>query len=295
MLDPHRILVIDDDPVVLRVMTTILSAEFAVESALDPEVALGLLSRKRFDCVVTDWLLGAKDGSAVLGAVASIRADLRPTVIVLTGGDAITIGSEAHQLGALRVIKKPISAPIALACVREALARHDRGAAFTTGASESETVARKTTRLPDPSNYGRRSKSVARTRMQDKPHVLLVEESDTTCAILSSVLSQRFVVRIANTMGAAQRIAAEQRFDAIVTDWTIGLTDASRLVADIRARCGTQSPVIVQTWDKSGRTRDAAEEAGAWITLCKPVSVSELEKQIRVSLEARSNPAPARS
>lgn len=286
---PHRILLIDDDPVVLRLMQSILDVEFEVDAVSDPGIALGLLARKVYDCVLTDWLMGAQDGSAILDAVTSIRADLRPTVIVLTAGDAITIGSEAHHLGAMRVIKKPIAAPLALACVREALSRHDRGTSYSAARSVSELTARQTTRLPAGAAYGRRSKSIARTRLQDKTHVLLVDDCESSCAILASVLTQRYAVRIAHTMGEAQKIIGEQRLDLVLSEWMIGLTDASRMISALRARPGSRIPVIIQTWDKSGKTRDAAEDAGAWLTLSKPVSIAELEKQIQCALMAQSS------
>lgn len=80
---PIRILLVDDDARVLRSLERLLRAHFRVETAASGEEAIERVGRETFDCVVSDFRMGAADGLAVLEATA--RAQPACARILLTG------------------------------------------------------------------------------------------------------------------------------------------------------------------------------------------------------------------
>ncbi|MCB1662204.1 MAG: response regulator, partial [Pseudomonadales bacterium] len=60
---PHSILLVDDDPDLLRLLTIRLEAEgFIVHSCQSGETALPMLRNHRIDLVVTDLRMSGMDG-----------------------------------------------------------------------------------------------------------------------------------------------------------------------------------------------------------------------------------------
>jgi two-component system response regulator GlrR len=115
------ILVVDDDPDLLRLMQIRLtSAGYAVSTAESGERALAQASVARPQLVVTDLRMGGMDGMALFEA---IRAD-HPTmpVIVLTAHGTIPDAVSAVQRGVFGYLTKPFDPKSLLTEVERALA-----------------------------------------------------------------------------------------------------------------------------------------------------------------------------
>jgi two-component system response regulator GlrR len=102
-----RILLVDDDPGLLRLLSIRLSAEGyeveAVESAAD---ALAALPRFRPDLVITDLKMEKMDGLDLLKEIQRQRPGL--CVLLLTAHGTIPDAVEATQSGAFGFLTKPI-------------------------------------------------------------------------------------------------------------------------------------------------------------------------------------------
>lgn len=82
---PKRVLVVDDDLEVRRLLTSTFSrANLQVDAASDGEEALALAKANRYAVVVLDLLMPVLDGFSVLSTLQSARKSA-PVVIVLTG------------------------------------------------------------------------------------------------------------------------------------------------------------------------------------------------------------------
>ena len=102
-----RILLVDDDPGLLRLLSIRLRAErYDVEAVESAAAALAALSRFRPDLVITDLRMENMDGIALLKEIQRQRPGLR--VLLLTAHGTIPDAVEATQSGAFGFLTKPI-------------------------------------------------------------------------------------------------------------------------------------------------------------------------------------------
>src|ERR1700751_6219212 len=118
---PGRILVIDDEPQITRVLRAALSAQsFDVRTANDPEEGLRVFHEWHPDLVVTDLMMPVMSGVEVCRA---IRATSSTPVLVLSVRDHERSKVEALDAGADDYVTKPFGIPELLARVRAHLRR----------------------------------------------------------------------------------------------------------------------------------------------------------------------------
>jgi CheY-like chemotaxis protein len=117
--DMARILIIDDDKMVLNMLRQVLEgAEHTVVEAPNGEVAMRLWREQPADLIITDILMPEKDG---LEVIRELRREC-PTVkiIALSGGsrkvhfDALDV---AKRFGAMSTLEKPFELKTLLASV----------------------------------------------------------------------------------------------------------------------------------------------------------------------------------
>jgi len=130
-----RILVVDDEPQIRRVMrTTLVSRGYVVSDARSGEEALDKLREEKFDLVLLDMNMPGMGG---LEACRSIRAGSDMPIIILSIRNADKDKVEALDAGADDYVTKPFSTPELLARIRAALRRV---ASLTAGVPEVLTL-----------------------------------------------------------------------------------------------------------------------------------------------------------
>jgi two-component system KDP operon response regulator KdpE len=118
---PGRILVIDDEPQITRVLRAALSAQgYDVRTANDPEEALRVFREWPPDLVITDLMMPVLSGVDV---TRSIRTHSATPVLILSVRDHERSKVEALDAGADDYITKPFSIQELLARVRAHLRR----------------------------------------------------------------------------------------------------------------------------------------------------------------------------
>jgi len=116
-----RILVVDDDPQIRRVMRVTLTGQgYEVDDAKSGEAALEKLRLDKFDLVMLDMNMPGMGG---LETCRHIRSDSDIAVIMLTVRDGDEDKVEALDAGADDYITKPYKAAELLARIRAALRR----------------------------------------------------------------------------------------------------------------------------------------------------------------------------
>jgi two-component system response regulator GlrR len=116
-----RILVVDQDPELRRLMSTRLgAANYTVETAAGAQAALDACVRSRPNLVITDWRLRDMDGFALLKELKGRWPDL--TVIILTAHGTIPEAVQATQYGAFGFLVKPVDRSELLGQVQRAIA-----------------------------------------------------------------------------------------------------------------------------------------------------------------------------
>ena len=104
---PARILVVDDDPGLLRLLTIRLrSQKYEVEPVANAADALLAVSRFRPDLVITDLRMAQMDGIALLRELQRRWPSLN--VIMLTAHGTIPDAVKATQSGAFAFLTKPV-------------------------------------------------------------------------------------------------------------------------------------------------------------------------------------------
>ena len=115
-----RIMVVDDDPGLLRLLTIRLRAEqYEVEPMENGVQALAAASRFRPDLVITDLRMDQLDGIGLLKELQTRWPGLK--VILLTAHGTIPDAVHATQMGAFGFLTKPVEKQELLAQVQKAL------------------------------------------------------------------------------------------------------------------------------------------------------------------------------
>lgn len=116
-----KILVVDDEPQIRRIMLTTLTAEgYEVLDARSGEQALEAASDERFDLILLDVNMPGIGG---LEACRTIRANSEAAIIMLTVRNTEEDKVAALDAGADDYVTKPFSMPELLARIRAALRR----------------------------------------------------------------------------------------------------------------------------------------------------------------------------
>jgi len=125
MAAPARILVVDDEPLIVQVcLTALTQAGYQVQGASGGQEALDWLARERFDLLLVDILMPDMDGLTVLRRARELDPHL--TAVVITGHGTPDNVIRALRAGAQDLILKPFDIPDLLATVSQNLARRRR-------------------------------------------------------------------------------------------------------------------------------------------------------------------------
>jgi EAL domain-containing protein (putative c-di-GMP-specific phosphodiesterase class I) len=121
---PRRVLLADDEPMLLRAYARLLrAAGHVVECAADGATAVAMCAGSPYDVIVSDIAMPGMDGIQFLRAVR--ERDLEVPVVLMTGGPDVETAAQAVEHGALRYLTKPVSGDQLRAVVLEASRRHD--------------------------------------------------------------------------------------------------------------------------------------------------------------------------
>ena len=122
--DRARILLVDDDPMVLDSLGDLLKLEgYDVTASQTIAQAINHLQAARYHLVVTDINMPTSDGLELLRYVKANQEEA--VVILITGYGTIPSAIEAIRLGAYDYLTKPISDDDVLLAVRRALQQHE--------------------------------------------------------------------------------------------------------------------------------------------------------------------------
>ncbi len=107
---PQKVLVVDDDPLILSTIVTVLrSMGHVVASALNGADALHMLGLRAFDLIITDVHMPEMDGMELLRALRTRYPDV--LAIAMTGEGALSSRvalDAARLLGSVGTFEKPI-------------------------------------------------------------------------------------------------------------------------------------------------------------------------------------------
>jgi two-component system NtrC family sensor kinase len=130
----HKLLLIDDEPDILRVLSRSLRADgYEVVCAQNGTEGIAVFEKEKPDIVITDIKMPGMDGIEVLKTVKDLHVDTE--VIIITGHGDIENAIEALKHGASDFINKPVrdeALAIALRRAREKFEIRQQLKAYTT-------------------------------------------------------------------------------------------------------------------------------------------------------------------
>lgn len=140
-----RLLLVDDEPQILRALIPALSAAgYEVDTAATGEAAIGKMAADPFDVLILDLGLPDMDGKAV---IARIREWSDAPIIVLSARDLESEKIDALDLGADDFVNKPVGVGELLARIRAGLRGRERRflsqSVFRAGDLEIDFAARR--------------------------------------------------------------------------------------------------------------------------------------------------------
>ncbi len=116
-----NILIVDDDPNMLKLVSRVLKLEgFDVSTAADGSSALGLVEHGEPALVLLDIMMPGLDGFQVIDL---IRKHSSVPIIMLTARNDVALIQRALVIGADDYIKKPFSTRVLIARIRAKLRR----------------------------------------------------------------------------------------------------------------------------------------------------------------------------
>ena len=117
----ERLLVIDDEPNMLRLLKTILMDKtgYTVITTNNPLEVQSLLLQEPFDLVITDLKMPLVDGIDLIDIIKKV--DIHLPIIIITAYGTSEIADEALKKGAYDFILKPFRKEAILIAIKRAL------------------------------------------------------------------------------------------------------------------------------------------------------------------------------
>ena len=101
----RRLLIVDDEPLILEVLTEHFKSEYDIDTALNGADALGAILRARPDVVMLDINMPRMNGVEVLKDIKQIDDSI--AVIMVTANEQVAMAAEALRNGAFGYVPKP--------------------------------------------------------------------------------------------------------------------------------------------------------------------------------------------
>lgn len=229
-MSPQKILIIDDDADMCRLLTHFLKRKgFEADSAPSGNKGLAKFKEEKYDVVLCDFRLGDLDGVDVLKGIKEINP--AAVVIIITGYSDIKMAVEVMRLGAFDYITKPLIPEEVISLINRGLSQANndgtsnlvKGSGKSTASDDSEFLVGKAQRTTDMYNQ---IALVAPTNYS----VILYGESGTGKEVIAKTIHQQSQRKdkpfLAVDCGTLSReLAASELFGHVKGSFTGALAD----------------------------------------------------------------------
>jgi DNA-binding NtrC family response regulator len=170
----QKILVIDDERAIRKILTEILTFEgFEIEEASDGAEGLKMINEREYDCILCDIKMPKMDGIEVLAEARKTKPDI--PFIVISGHGNLETAVEAVRKGAYDYISKPPDLNRLLITIRNAM---DKGQLVTETKQLRSKINRKSgaEMIGDSAGIGKIRETIAKVAPTDA-RVLITGEN----------------------------------------------------------------------------------------------------------------------
>ena len=113
-----NILVVDDDPLMLVLIKTMLRTDYRVSTALNGHEAISLFRQEHFDLIITDMVMPTLDGNALAQA---IRTETKIPIVLISASQELQLLRKIFASGSLFYLPKPFTRSSLLSVLHLAL------------------------------------------------------------------------------------------------------------------------------------------------------------------------------
>lgn len=246
----HKILIIDDDPHMQRLIKMLLEANgYVTRGVEDPSAACDAIAAFMPDLVILDYLMQGKNGLELLKEVKT--AGHKCDVIVITGHGSEKLAVEMMKFGATDYLQKPFEKKTLLETIKKTLSART---AISKSVTDSNILV-----LDD-----------------DRPVLNFMKKS---LAGLGNIVTE-------TDPRAALSLLEERHFDILITDINMPHIDGIEVLKRTRIRNPITSIIVMTATSSMGYIRDAMKH-GAYDYLIKPFKPEEVRESVSELLIAK--------
>ena len=254
-----RILVVDDNAVTLKSLTTLLTVwGFDIEGAADADSALRQIDAARekgasFRCVFVDMSLPASDGERFGRYVLDNPANAGTALVMCVSAGYRGDAKRFEEAGFAAYLNKPVKRSILMECLLRVLGKRQAGpGAIITGRSLAEA-----------------GKRVAR--------LLVVEDNQVNMMVMKGILAKLGYTQIDSAYDGQQAVdmLGQGQYDLILMDCQMPKMDGYDATRRLREQ-GIVTPIIAMTAHTLSGDREKCLDAGMDDYLSKPISIVKL-------------------
>ncbi len=274
-----RILVVDDDPMNVKLVEGILKKEgYESLKAFGGEEALAMVSHHRPDLILLDVMMPGIDGYQVTRQLKGDPATAAIPIIMITALNGTEDKVRGLECGADEFLTKPVNAAELLARTKSMLRLKQY---------QDQLVLRTRSETAFGKGHGPLAPTPGKPRRQ---HVLLVEDNDKDLRLLSGQIEDRgYDVSVAHDGEAALQKVLAGGIDLVLLDIFLPGMDGFEVCQRLKESAETrdiQVALITCLMDLEGKIKGM--ELGADDYLVKPVDGRELSARVKALLAKKS-------
>lgn len=105
-MEKYKLLIVDDDAAIIKVLTRVLADEYLLTTTTDPTNALKLLETNTPDIILADLHMGELTGVDVFKKAATLQK--KPAMVLMTGTPNVPMPMDLlNELGVYKLLLKP--------------------------------------------------------------------------------------------------------------------------------------------------------------------------------------------
>ncbi|MBN2712878.1 MAG: response regulator, partial [Planctomycetes bacterium] len=253
-----RILVVDDEAVVLKIFERFLTkAGYVIDTAMNGKEALKLIESVEYSLITLDQMMPEMNGLEFLEAMKK-TCDKIPPVVMVTAAHTPELARSAIELGAAACISKPVNKQ------------------KITYLANLYTGAKPLVSLQD-------GEIETSSCMTDR--VLLVDNDPLTRDIVELMLTHSgYQVKSVAQSDLAEKATETEYYDLILIDMKMNDLSGERAIRNMH-RNNPYTPIIVTTASPSKAIMQQAISAGATSFVKRPVEVYQLLDEIKKMMQ----------